>query len=113
MPFIDCRTSAALSARTRERIKTRLGQAISALKKPESYLMVGFTDEYELWFAGKRAERGAYVAVSLFGKASSADCEKMTGLVCAILHEEADIAPEQTYVTYHPVSDWGWNGSDF
>ena len=39
MPFIDCRTSVALSARTRERIKTRLGQAISALKKPESFAL--------------------------------------------------------------------------
>ena len=38
MPFIDCRTSVALSARTRERIKTRFGQAISALKKPESMM---------------------------------------------------------------------------
>lgn len=113
MPFIDCRTCAPLAQEVRERIKTRFGQAISALKKPESYLMVGFTDEYELWFAGKRAEKGAYVAVSLFGSAAPADCERMTALICTILQEEANVDPAQTYVTYHPVENWGWNGSDF
>ena len=103
MPFIDCRTSAPLAQEVRERIKTRFGQAISALKKPESYLMVGF----------KRAEKGAYVAVSLFGSAAPADCERMTALICTILQEEANVDPAQTYVTYHPVENWGWNGSDF
>lgn len=113
MPFIDCRTSAVLSGEVRERIKSRFGQAIATLKKPESFLMVGFTDGYELWFAGKRADRGAYVAVSLFGTASPSDCGKMTAKICAILAEEAGCAPEQTYVTYHPVENWDWNGSDF
>ncbi len=113
MPFIDCRTSQKLSPQVRERIKARFGQAISALKKPESYLMVGFTDGYELWFAGKRAEQGAYVGISLFGNASPADCERMTALVCTILQEEAGVAPAQTYVTYHSVANWGWNGANF
>ena len=113
MPFIDCRTSAVLSPAVRERIKARFGQAVSVLKKPESYLMVGFTDGYELWFAGRRAEKGAYVSVSLFGRASAADCERMTALVCDILQEEAGADPAQVYVSYHPVENWGWNGSDF
>ena len=59
MPFIDCRTSVRLSDETRENIKTKFGQAITTLKKPESYLMVGIADGYDLWFAGKRAEKGA------------------------------------------------------
>ena len=45
MPFIECTTSRALSAEVRERVKARFGQAVSALKKPESYLMVGFREE--------------------------------------------------------------------
>lgn len=112
MPFIECTTSKALSAEVRERVKARFGQAVSALKKPESYLMVGFREE-ELWFAGKRCEAGAYVSVSLFGRAAPADYERMTALVCDILQQEAGISPAQTYVTYHPVEDWGWNGANF
>ncbi len=113
MPFIDCRTAVKLSRETRERIKTRLGRAIAVLNKPESYLMIGFTDGYDLWFAGKRAEQGAYVSVSLFGGASASACDKMTAQICTILQEEANVLPSQTYVSYHPVENWGWNGSDF
>ena len=113
MPFIDCRTSVRLSDETRENIKTKFGQAITTLKKPESYLMVGIADGYALWFAGKRAEKGAYVSVSLFGNASPADCEKMTAKICNILQEEAGLDPALIYVTYHPVENWGWNGSNF
>jgi hypothetical protein len=49
--------------------------------------MVGMEDNYDLRMAGKKLEKGAYVAVSLLGNA--------------------------VYVTYHPVNDWGWNGSNF
>ena len=112
MPYIDCKLTETLDEEKREAVKTKLGRAISILHKPESYLMVGFREE-ELWFAGRRCEAGAYVSVSLFGRAAPADCERMTALVCDILQQEAGISPAQTYVTYHPVEDWGWNGANF
>lgn len=113
MPFIDCKISQPVSAEKKECLKNRFGKAVSALHKPESYLMVGIHDEYDLWFAGRKLDKGAYVAVSLFGSAGASDYEKMTGLVCGILQEELDIPANSVYVTYHPVSDWGWNGSNF
>ena len=75
--------------------------------------MVGFADGYDLYFAGKKLEKGAYVEVSLFGKASSADYDKMTGRICSILSGELGIPASAVYVTYHGLSDWGWNGSNF
>ena len=27
--------------------------------------------------------------------------------------EELGISGSSVYVTYHPVTDWGWNGSNF
>lgn len=86
MPYIDCKLTETLDEEKREAVKTKLGRAISILHKPESYLMVGFTEGYALYFAGKKLEKGAYVAVSLFGA---------------------------VYVTYHPVENWGWNGANF
>ena len=88
MPYIDCKLTETLDEEKREAVKTKLGRAISLLHKPESYLMVGFTEGYALYFAGKKLEKGAYVAVSLFGAASASDCEKMTAAVCDILEEE-------------------------
>lgn len=113
MPFIDHKLTVTLNEEQKERIKSRLGKAISVLHKGETYLMVGFEDDYDLYLGGKKLEKGAYVEVSLFGKASPSDYERMTGLICDILKEELGIPGNAVYVTYHGIADWGWNGSNF
>ncbi len=113
MPFIDNKITLRLTEEQKERIKSRLGKAVSVLHKGESYLMVGIDDGYDLYFAGKKLEQGAYVSVSLFGKASASDYETMTGEICRILGEELGIPGSAVYVTYHGLADWGWNGSNF
>ena len=113
MPFIDSKVSIALSEEKKEAVKARLGKAVSLLHKGETYLMVGFQEGYELYLGGKKLDKGAYVEVSLFGSATSADYDKMTGEICRILSEEAGIPANCVYVTYHGLKDWGWNGSNF
>lgn len=113
MPFIDSKLTVPVTEDKKERIKTKLGQAVSLLNKSETYLMVGFEDNYSLYMGGKKLEKGAYVSVSLFGSASSQAYEKMTGEICGILSEELGIPGSAVYVTYHGVNDWGWNGSNF
>ena len=113
MPFIDSKVTVKLTEEKKNSVKTRLGQAISILHKSETYLMVGFEDEYDLYMSGNRLEKGAYVSVSLFGNASSDDYEKMTSAICDILQDELGIPGDHVYVTYHGVNDWGWNGRNF
>ncbi|MBO4395092.1 MAG: hypothetical protein J5819_01945 [Eubacterium sp.] len=113
MPFIDSKISVSVSQEKREAIKTKLGQAISVLGKGESFLMVGFDDNYDLYFAGNHVDKGAYVSISLFGAASPDAYSKMSGEVCRILNEELGIPGDRIYVTYREVSDWGWNGRNF
>ena len=113
MPFIDSKITVKLTEQQKETIKTRLGKAVSILHKGEGYLMVGFEDGYTLYFGGKKLEKGAYVSVSLFGSASSADYDAMTGEICKILSEELSIPGNAVYVTYHGLRDWGWNGGNF
>lgn len=113
MPFIDSKTTVKLTEEKKESIKQKLGRAVAILHKPESYLMVGFQDGYDLYFAGEKLKEGAYVEVSLLGSASSTDYAKMTGEICRILSEEAGIPAEHIYVTYHGLKDWGWNGTNF
>ena len=67
MPFINSKITVKVSDEKKEAIKTRLGQAAAIIGKPESYLMVGFEDEYCLYFAGEKLEKGAFVSVDLFG----------------------------------------------
>lgn len=113
MPFIDSKISVPVSEEKKELIKTELGKAISILHKSETYLMVGLQDKYDLWMAGKKLDKGAYVSVSLFGQAAPADYEKLTGVICKLYEKELGIPQSSVYVTYHPVADWGWNGANF
>ncbi|MDE5943040.1 MAG: hypothetical protein K2H30_02390 [Clostridia bacterium] len=113
MPFIDCKLTQKLSDGQKDKLKSELGKAVAILHKTESYLMVGINDGYDLYFAGKKLEEGAYVSVSLFGSAAGSLYEKMTGTICDILEKELGIDGRSVYVTYHGVNDWGWNGTNF
>lgn len=113
MPYIDLKVNFPVDDNTKEAVKSEFGQAITALHKGETYLMVGINDSYDLWFGGKKLDKGAYVSVSLLGNASSDDYKDMTGRLCTILNDRLGIPGDCVYVTYHPISDWGWNGSNF
>jgi hypothetical protein len=72
MPFIDSKVTVSLTDDKKEQIKARFGQAVSLLNKTETYLMVGFDDNYSLYMGGKKLDKGAYVSVpSPFRSASS------------------------------------------
>ena len=113
MPFIDSRLSVPVSREKKEELKTAFGQMIGTLHKSESYLMVEITDNCDLWMGGKKLEKGAYVSVSLFGTAPRSDYDRLTGQICSLFSEKLGIPGDAVYVTYHPVSDWGWNGQNF
>ena len=113
MPFIDAKLTIKLDDAKKEDLKSSFGQLISVIGKPESYLMVGIQDGYDLWMGGRKLEKGAYVAVSLLGNAPSSQYDKMTGEICSLLESKYGISGDSVYVTYHPVSDWGYNGGNF
>jgi len=113
MPFIDARMSVKVSSQQKQEIKSAFGQLMSTLNKSETYLMVELQDACEMWFGGEKVEKGAYVAVSLYGDAPKEAYDRMTGQICGMLEEKLGIPGSRVYVTYHPVSDWGWNGKNF
>ena len=113
MPFIDSKFTLSLSQDKKDKIKSELGKAISILNKPESYLMVGIQDNYELYFGGNKLEKGAFVDVSMLGNASSELCDKMTGEICRIFEKELNIPGNGVYITYQPIKHWGYNGKNF
>ena len=113
MPFIDSKITIKMDNAVKEDLKSELGKLITTLHKSETYLMVGIEDNYDLWLGGKRLEKGAYVAVSLYGSAPREAYNRLTGQICDLLNEKLGIPGSAVYVTYHPVSDWGWNGQNF
>lgn len=113
MPFIDTKTSVSISDEKKEIIKSKFGKAISILGKGESYLMIGFQDNYSLYFAGKNDKPLAFVEVKLLGKCSREQYVKMTAQICSILKEELQISGDGVYVKYEEVTHWGFNGTNF
>lgn len=113
MPFIDSKITMNVSQEKKDVLKGEFGRLMSVIGKPESFLMVGFEDNYDLYMGGKKLEKGAYVSVSLFGAASRSAYESLTEKICALFEKELGIPGNAVYVTYHGVNDWGWNGQNF
>lgn len=113
MPFINAKISLPLDGEKKEILKSRFGKAVTLIGKPESYLMVDIEDQHDLWFAGKKLDKGAYVSVSAFGSPARTGCAKMAAELNKILNEELSIPGENIYITFHPVDTWAWDGSLF
>ncbi len=113
MPYIEAKVTVPVVPEKKEVLKAKFGKAVSLIKKPESYLMVGIEDDMDLWFAGKKLEKGAYVSVSAFGDPARPDCGKMAAELTKILGEELGIPGENIYITFHPVKTWAWQGGLF
>ena len=114
MPFINSKINVKISKEQEETIKSRLGKAIELIPgKSESWLMVGFEDEYHLYFKGDNANKIAFVEVKVFGGEDKATFEKMTEAVCDIYQDVLGIDPANVYVKYEAVTNWGWNKKNF
>ena len=58
MPFINSRVTVKLSDEKEESIQSRLGKAIELIPgKSEEWLMLGFEDNYKLYFKGEAPEK--------------------------------------------------------
>ena len=113
MPFINSKVSMKMTQEQKDTIKAELGTIITTLGKSESWLMVGFQDEYSLYFKGEASPKIAMIEVALFGKASQSAYQKFTEQICCVFEDVLGIPSDKIYVKYEEVSNWGWNGSNF
>lgn len=113
MPCINSKVTVKMSEEKKEAVKTKLGQAITTIPgKSESWLMVGFEDEYDLYFQGNKDGESAFVEVSVYGGASASVFDSLTGKICEIFESELSIPKNRIYVKYEEVENWGWNGAN-
>ena len=79
MPFIHTRTNRPISQEEEKSMAKQYGQAVAALGKSESWLMLHFEGDCRMYFKGDHQKPLAFVSVKLFGKAGSAAYQRMTG----------------------------------
>ena len=113
MPMIEAKVTMELPAEKRYVLKAEFGKAISIMGKPESYLMINLVDKQDLYFGGKKLDKGAYVEVKVLGSIDGSASDKMTAKLCEILEKELGIPGNAVYVSYWGTANWGWNGSNF
>ncbi|PHV71215.1 hypothetical protein CS063_05855 [Sporanaerobium hydrogeniformans] len=114
MPFIDSKVTVKLTEEKKELLKSELGKIITLIPgKSENYLMIGFEDNYSLYFKGNKLEYGAFVEVKIFGTASKTALSEVTAAICCLYEKELHIPPSAVYVKYEEVANWGWNGVNF
>lgn len=113
MPFINSKVSIAISNEQEEKLKSRLGKAVSLIPgKSEAWLMTGFEDDYHLYFRGDNSQPMAFIEVKTFGKENASAFDALTAEICKIFNEELGIAPDHIYIKYEAVANWGWNGGN-
>ncbi len=101
MPYIRTTVSKKITDEKRENIKAKLGQAIALIPgKSESWLMLAFEDNINMYFKGDGSKDYAYLEVSLFGSTSDAAYDRLTAALSEIINEELDIDRENIYIKY-------------
>ena len=112
MPFINSKTNVKIADNIKDEIKARLGNAVSIIGKSEGWLMVGFEDEYSLYFKGDGQTPCVYVEVSLYGSSTRDKYSRLTAEICEIYNNLLGIDKSRVYVKYEETDNWGWNGSN-
>jgi phenylpyruvate tautomerase PptA (4-oxalocrotonate tautomerase family) len=114
LPFIDSKVTVKLNKEKKDILKAKLANIIKNIPgKSENYLMIGFQDEYSLYFQGKELNYGAFIEVKIFGKASKESLDKVTKEICELYELELRIPQNSIYIKYEEVENWGFNGFNF
>ncbi len=113
MPFIDSKVTLKLSDEDKDSLKSELGKIINKIPgKSENFLMIGFNDNYPLYFRGEKLDYGAFVEVKLFGSVGEDFLNEVTYDICNLYNEKLNIPKKMIYVKFEEVDNWGWNGSN-
>lgn len=114
MPYISTKTNVEISKEKEEILKKKFGQAIELLPgKTETFLMLSFEENANLWFGGNNNMPIAYIEVKIFGKSAKIHYDALTASICEIINEELGVRQDKIYVKYEEVEYWGWNGRNF
>lgn len=114
MPYIDVRSNTALTKEKTSLLKSKIAEILASSfpGKTENWLMMSFTGDADMYFAGSDAPC-MMVDIAIFGSQSDSSYDKMTAGVCALIEKECSIPADRVYVKYTEYSHWGWNNMNF
>lgn len=110
MPFIKTSTNVNIDSNKLEVLKEKIGKSISIMGKPESYLMLEFESNLNMYFSGTN-DPLAFIDVKVLGTPNNTN--RMTEELTNIISTELNIPPNRIYIAYKDYSEWGFNGRNF
>ena len=114
MPYIEAKFSMPIDEAKKSLICDKIENAVSGnFRKPKSFVMTEIQDKVPLRMAGMPLKKGAYISIKIFGETTKGVCSLCTGEITNMLKKELDIDYKNVYITYHPVSFWGWDRQMF
>lgn len=114
MPFIISRTNCGISREQELQLKSRLGKAIELVPgKSEQFLLLGFEPDSHLYLRGSDSQPIAYIEAAIWGNEAHLGYDQFTAEVTRIFHDVLGIAPENIYIRYSDIPDWGVAGQNF
>ena len=73
MPFVNAKITMPVNEAQKDLLQAGLTDFVAAvLGKPKKFVMVNIEAAQDIWFAGEKLERGAFVSVRLMGNATKA-----------------------------------------
>lgn len=113
MPYIHITSNVSIEESVEELLKTQLGRAIEIIPgKNENWLMINFTGDAHLWFAGSDAP-AVLAEIDIYGGARPDAYDDLTSRITEILESTLDVQADRIYVKYAETEYWGWNGRNF
>lgn len=112
MPFIEVKTANKLSAAQRDAVKAGIGEAVTLIPgKAEEKLMIVISDANHIYFRGGEKESAAFVDVRIKDAAPYEDKVKFTEALYTVLEQKANIAKDDTYLSFSEFEEWGSRGT--
>ena len=114
MPFIETKTSVAVSKEQLVALKEAFAKAIEIIPgKSEQWLMLNTVGDCNMSFRGDMDTPCAMIKVEIFGKAKDGEYDRLTEEICRVASEILAIPSDRIYVRYEEVYHWGYDGFNF
>ncbi len=116
MPYVNLVSSQSLSKENREDFKQGIAEILQEVAgKGESFLLVRFEDEQDMYFAGEPADSFVFIEVKLVGTLTGQQKKDIVDRVCGLCEGKLGIDGQKAYIVFTevPGESWGWNKKTF
>ena len=116
MPLLSILSSAPLPEERPGHLLSHLSRLLAReLDKPESFVMVAFSQPLALSFGADASAPACYLELKNVGTLSAERCAQLSELLCDEISRGLDVPAARIYIEFTNADGafWGWNRTTF